>query len=134
MQRQIIIGMILVVVCATCSCKMETIEEKKVKDCSFTVLEQEEIPKELEIIIEEKKKEPFKLSFGEEGYLYIVQGYGAQIGGGYSIVVNQLYETENTISFETSLIGPKEQTKTTTETYPYIVVKMEYVDKSIVYE
>lgn len=128
--------MVLMVVCtfllSGCSVKEETTE--KIKDCDFTVVESVEIPKDLQSIIEEKKSEPFKLSYADEGYLYLVMGYGKQVGGGYSITVNQLYETETTICFETTLIGPKEEERSSAETFPYIVVKIEYVEKDVVYQ
>lgn len=114
-------------------CSMSTNQTEKTKDCDYTVVEPEELPRELTEILEEKKSEPFRLSYADAGYLYLCIGYGKQVGGGYSITVDQLYETENTISFGTTLIGPKEQEKTSAETYPYIVVKMEQIDKEIVY-
>lgn len=127
---------VLMIVCTVwlsgCSVKEEKTE--KIKECDFTVVESVDIPKELQSIIEEKKVEPFKLSYADEGYLYLVMGYGKQVGGGYSITVDQLYETETNICFDTTLIGPKEKERTHAETYPYIVVKMEYVEKDIVYE
>lgn len=117
-----------------CGCEGQVKTQEKVKDCNYTVVEQEELPKELVELIEERKKKPFKLSFGEDGYLYIVRGYGNQAGGGYSISVEGLYETETQICLETNLIGPKEQEETQVETYPYIVVMMEYIDKDVVYQ
>lgn len=134
MRRRIGIGIMFIFVFAACGCKLETVEEKKWKDCSYTVLKAEEVPEELEIMIEEKKKEPFKMSFGEDGYLYVAQGYGTQAGGGYSIVVDHCYETENSLCFGTSLLGPKEESETEGETYPYIVIKMEYIEKNILYQ
>lgn len=119
---------------ALCGCDGQVKTQEKVQDCNYTVVDQEELPKELIELIEERKTEPFKLSFGEEGYLYIVRGYGKQVGGGYSISVEGLYETDSQICLETNLIGPKEQEETQVETYPYIVVKMEYIDKDVVYQ
>lgn len=37
--------------------------------------------------------------------LYLVVGYGRQPTGGYSIIVDELYTTENTIVFATTLTG-----------------------------
>ena len=128
------LGMAFGCMVALCGCDGQVQTQEKVKDCNYTVVEQEELPKELIELIEERKTEPFKLSFGEEGYLYIVRGYGKQAGGGYSIAVEGLYETETQICLETNLIGPKEQEETQAETYPYIVVMMEYMDKDVVYQ
>lgn len=128
------LGIAIGFVVTICGCDGQVKTQEKVKDCNYTVVEQEELPKELVELIEERKKEPFKLSFGEDGYLYIVRGYGKQVGGGYSIAVDGLYETDSQICLETNLIGPKEQEETQVETYPYIVIMMEYIDKDVVYE
>lgn len=117
-----------------CGCEKQDVSLKKEKDCEFTVVKEEEIPKELMAIIEEKEKEPFRMAYtgGEE--LYVVVGYGAQIGGGYSIAISNLYETKENIYIETSLIGPKQEQQTQKQTYPYIVVKLEYIEKEVIYE
>ncbi len=116
-------------------CKSDKVNKEKVKDLEFTVVEEADIPEELLKIIEEKKKEPFKLKFSNTAYLYIVVGYGEQPTGGYSIKVEDLYLTENAIYFNTSLLGPpKDEIVTQILTYPYIVVKVEFMDKSVVFE
>lgn len=116
------------------ACKTEKTEMKKIKDVDFTVVEEADIPKELKEIIEEKKAEPFKLSYSNTDYLYIATGYGEQPTGGYSIVVNDLYLTKNAIYFDSNLLGPpKDEMVTQALTYPYIVVKMELIDKSVVF-
>lgn len=117
------------------SCKHEKTDLEKIKDLEFTVVEDEDIPAELKVIIEEKKVKPFKLSFSNKDYLYIVMGYGEKPTGGYSIKVDDLYLTKNAIYFNTSLLGPpKDEVVTQAITYPYIVVKIEYIDKSVVFE
>lgn len=117
------------------SCKTEKTDMKKIKDLEFTVVEDADVPAELKEIIEEKKAEPFKLTFSNKDYLYIVTGYGAQPTGGYSITVDDLYLSKNAIYFNTSLLGPpKDESVTQAITYPYIVVKTEYIDKSVVFE
>lgn len=131
LSRQGILVLLLSVLLCLGGCGVKTTGEEKLKDCDFTVLEEEEVPKELNTLIEERKKEPFKLSYAEEGYLYIIQGYGKQIGGGYSISVQELYETQNEICMKTTLSGPKEEGQGSGESYPYIVVKMEYIEKEI---
>lgn len=117
------------------SCKHEKTDLEKIKDLDFTVVEEEDIPKELKEIIEEKKSNPFKITFSNKEYLYIIMGYGEQPTGGYSITVDDLYLTKNAIYFDTSLLGPPKDEKVTQAiTYPYIVVKIEYMDKSVVFE
>ena len=127
-------GIIIACTYLLSGCRVKEETTQKVKECDFTGEESVDIPKELQSIIDEKKAEPFKLSYSDEGYLYLVMGYGKQVGGGYSITVEQLYETETNICFDTTLIGPKEEERSSAETYPYIVVKMEYVEKDVTYQ
>ena len=62
-------------------------------------------------------------------------GYGTRPTSGYSIKVKALYETENAVYIQTELLGPsKEEKITEKQTYPYVVVKMEWIDKNIVFE
>lgn len=100
----------------------------------FTVVEEADLPAELSQIITEKKEAPFKLTYNFNGYLYIVQGYGAQNTGGYSISVDNVYEKENAIYFETTLLGPsKEEDVKAALSYPYVVVKVENKDMGVVF-
>lgn len=109
--------------------------EKKLKDLDFTVLGDNEIPMELKQIIEENKHEVAKTTYVDMGELYIIVCYGDQPSTGYSIQVNELYETENTIVIKTTLKGPsKNEQVLKLVTSPYIVVKLENIDKTVVYK
>lgn len=126
---------IIITVLGTMGCKAEDTDVKKIKDLDFTVVEDADIPGELKEIIDEKKETPFKLSYSNKDYLYIVVGYGKQNSGGYSISVDQLYLTSNALYIDTNLIGPsKEDMVSQGVTYPYVVVKLEFMDKSVVFE
>lgn len=116
-------------------CKKEVQEIKKLKDLEFTLVEDADLPGELKEIIDEKKDKPFRLHYSNKDYLYIVVGYGKQSSGGYSIAVEELYLTDNAIYINTNLIGPSQDDLVTQGvTYPYVVVKLEYIDKKIVFE
>jgi hypothetical protein len=120
---------------ALSACKSNKGEVDKIRDLEFTVVEDADLPEKLAKIIEEKKVNPFKLTYSNEDYLYIVQGFGGQKSGGYSISVNELYLTENSIHVKTNLIGPsKDEPATQNITYPYVVIKTEYLDKLVVFE
>jgi hypothetical protein len=115
-------------------CKSDEKKIKKVKDLDFTVVEESDIPDELKTIIDEKKQQEFKLSYSDKEYKYIVVGYGEQKSGGYSISVDDLYLTDNAIYIDTNLEGPAKDAKVTpAHTYPYVVVKIEFIDKSVVF-
>ena len=89
--------------------------------------------------IKEAGKKEMWISYADTGnegrYLYIVRGYGRQETTGYSIEVNECYETEHTVVVRTTLLGPQKKEKThKKKTYPYIVIKIPYTDKQIIYE
>ncbi|HJC57011.1 MAG TPA: protease complex subunit PrcB family protein [Candidatus Eisenbergiella intestinipullorum] len=104
-------------------------------DMEFTVVSEDRLPEELKQIVDEKKQEAFKLTYADAGYLYICTGYGKQDSGGYSITVDSLYETENAIYVNTNLLGPKAGTASgDSPSYPYIVIKVEFRDKTVVFD
>lgn len=116
-------------------CGVKTQDQERLGDPDFTVMELEKIPEELKNVLEEKKSDPFKVTYEDEGYLYICIGYGEQPSSGYSIAVEDLYLTGNAVYVKTELLGPGngEETADTT-TCPYIVLKLEDPDKSVVFE
>jgi len=106
----------------------------KLRDLKCTVLAPEELPKELQAIVEEKKADSFKLTFTDADGLYICVGYGRQPTGGYSISVTELFETENSIYVHTNLMGPSPgEAKEENPSYPYVVIKLEKLDKAVVF-
>ena len=115
-------------------CSADTADEGKVRDLEFTVVGDGEIPEELRNTIEQKKTSPFKLTYSDDQGLYIVTGYGEQESGGYSIVVEELYLTENAIYVKTCLMGPGADVPDDgVKSYPYIVIKTEYLDYAVVF-
>ena len=131
-KRVFLIGIILIFLSG---CSIQKNETEKLRDLEYTVAADKELPEERKEIVEEKKKESFKLTYESEGSLYLCVGYGEQATGGYSIAVNELYLSENAIYFDTSLIGPdSSETVAETASYPYLVVKTEYLDKPVVFQ
>jgi hypothetical protein len=126
---------IMLIIIGFAGCKQQDTDIKKIKDLEFTVVEDADLPGELKEIIDEKKEEPFKLSYSNKDNLYIAVGYGKQNSGGYSISVDELYLTNNAIYFNTNLIGPSQKDVVTQGvTYPYVVVKLEFREERIVFE
>lgn len=120
-------------------CKIATIKEQKVQDVPYEIIEKNEVPGELRQEIESSKKTEMWLSYADrqkgKGDLYIVRGYGEQETAGYSIQVDNCYETENTLVIRTTLLGPqKEKRVHKKQTCPYIVIKTAYTEKQIIYE
>ena len=111
---------------------MQEEAEEKIRDLEFTVIAKEEQPQALLEVIEEKKANPFQISYSLGDDLYLAVGYGEQQTGGYSISVDALYETENNVVVDTTLIGPSVDEKVIDSiTYPYVVIKTELIDKDV---
>lgn len=125
----------LLILCSLWGCSVQKLSIEKLRDIDFTVVEKEDIPEELAAMIAEKETQVFKLTYADQGALYVAEGYGKQPTSGYSIEVKECYETDNAIYVRTNLIGSaKDEKIVDTDTYPYIVIKMEFIDKNIVFE
>ena len=135
MQKNKINLLVIVMLCvvAVSACGMEKISTRKTNDVDFTVVAESEMPAEVSQIIEERKEGQFQVTYSDKENTYILIGYGKQQYDGYSIQVKNLYETKNAICVKTEFKGPEEYTNTETISYPYIVIKIEYTDKNIVF-
>ncbi len=129
------LAMWVLVVRTISGCTLNKDSGDKVRDLEFTVVADADIPQELRQIITEKQQSPFKLTYSDDKNLYIVVGFGKQAGGGYSIAVNELYLTDNSIVLDTELIGPEKGENTGTEpSYPFIVIKTEMSELPVVFQ
>lgn len=132
MMFYMMLGMVLIL--SGCG-KKEQGQPEKIRDLELTVVAEEMLPEELLTVVTEKKTAPFKFTFQDGNYLYICIGYGEQESGGYSITVEDLYLTENAVYVKTCLIGPGADVPNDgVKSYPYIVIKTEYLDYSVVFD
>ena len=110
-------------------------EEKKTSSVDFTVVTESDMPKDLKKLIKERRKNPFELSYSDGSYLYVIKGYGKQETSDYSIVVNDFYISDDNLIFDTDLTGPgKDADISHKASYPYIVIKTEYIENSIIFK
>ncbi|MGC6177555.1 protease complex subunit PrcB family protein [Lacrimispora sp. 38-1] len=129
------LAMWVLVVRTLSGCTVNGDNGDKVRDLDFSVVADTDIPQELRQIIAEKQQSPFKLTYSDDKNLYIVVGYGKQASGGYSIAVNDLYLTDNSIVLDTELIGPEKGENTGTEpSYPFIVIRTEMSELPVVFQ
>lgn len=134
-QKMIQLLVVIAMAALMSGCGGQEDKTQKLRDLEFEVLSAQQIPEELQEIIEEKKQENFKLTFTDGEQQYICVGYGQQPTGGYSIAVTELYETENAVYVHTNLMGPSaEELKQEKLSYPYIVIRLEKQDKTVVFE
>lgn len=116
-------------------CSASKDKGERVRDLDFTVAGDLDIPEELRRLIAEKQQQPFKLTYSDEQNLYIAVGYGVQPTGGYSISVNDLYLTDNSIVINTELKGPeKGENAGNEQSFPYIVIKTGYLENPVVFQ
>ena len=133
--KNVAAAMLLLCVVLT-GCGMSGERNIKLRDLDFTVLSEEKIPEELKTVIAEKGSEPFRLTYSDNQNLYISIGYGEQKTGGYSIAVYELYLTDDAVHVSTSLLGPDitgQKSGAGKPTTPYIVIKTELLDKTVIY-
>lgn len=134
--KNVAAAMLLLCVVLT-GCGMSGERNIKLRDLDFTVLSEEKIPEELKTVIAEKGSEPFRLTYSDNQNLYISIGYGEQKTGGYSIAVDELYLTDDAVHVSTSLLGPDitgQKSGAGKPTTPYIVIKTELLDKTVIYD
>ncbi len=117
------------------ACSAGKDDMKKLREVEYTIVNPEEVPEELRTRIEEKKEETFRLTYSDDGYLYMARGYGKRETSGYSVEVTECYETEDVVMVKTNLLGPpKDEEIVEKSTYPYVVAKTEYIEKNVVFE
>lgn len=128
-------GILLLMLISLNGCIVEKKEPKKIRDLDFALVEDSRVPESLMELINDKKATEMKITMDDGEVKYIVAGYGTQKTGGYSISVDELYLTDNAIHINTTLIGPaKGEPVLEAESFPYVVLQMGYLDKSVIFE
>ena len=130
-QKAAVFGAVLICAAAFTAaltgCVSTQAETEKIRDMKYEVIEEEDIPQSLREMIKGGEKKPFRITYSDQGFLYIAQGY--------EVEVKELYETETAVCIKTTLIGPKKgEEKEKAETYPYIVVQTEDVKKDVLFK
>lgn len=119
-----------------CGCGQTSSRQKQEEiECDYTVVATRDCPEEFLKNLEEKKINPFQMTYQDGTYLYMAVGYGEQKTGGYSILVEKLTETKDKIFLNTELRGPsKGENVLEKPSFPYVVIKMENKSKEVVFE
>ena len=132
------LGVLMVIlggIAAFTGCQSGASEEKRGEDLEFTVSGEADIPAALKELIDKKREKAFKLTYADGQEMYIVIGEGPQKGGGDSVAVKALYETDNSIVIRTELQGPEAgEAKGTEESFPVLIVRTEFRDKPVVFQ
>lgn len=135
MKKLVLLPFMIMGMYMLCGCTVTKVEEEKLNDLEYTIVKLEEQPEEIQTLIAENQETKMKMSYTDQGKEYIIIGYGAQMTSGYSVVVLEVYESENAIYVKTNLLGPiGDENIVETTTYPYIVICIEENEKPIIFE
>lgn len=107
-------------------------------DIEFTVCCEKDIPEDFLKIIEDKKQNPFAMSYVTDNEMYVAVGYGAHNQRNLNVVVEDFYVTDKAIYLDTNLFTTKMTPTDAARTgevsmYPYIVLKCDIYDYPIYY-
>ena len=76
-----------------CGCSIRKVDDTQKRKAVYENVRREEIPEECKKWIEEKKQEPFTLTYEDQGSLYLFCGYGRKKQDGYRVKVVKIEET-----------------------------------------
>ena len=129
-------GILLIVMCCSLwGCSIEKVRAKDGVKPEYTVMKEEEFPDKVRELVEQNREKEFQITYQDNGFLYLMKGYGKQETGGYSIQVQDLSLWDNAIHLETMLLGPEEGEELTGEpSFPCLVIKMKYREEPVIFE
>lgn len=107
---------------------------EKTNTLDFTIVAGTDIPGDLQELILARQEEAFELTYTDNTYLYVVKGYGKQDNSSYNIVVNDFYQSEDCLVFDSELFGPKSNEEVSSQpSYPYVVLKTEFREEPVIF-
>lgn len=131
-KKGIVILLVLCMILSVAGCEKETESTERGKDWDYTVVAVRDCPEDFLEELEEKKVNPFQMTYMDGEYLYVALGYGEQATGGFSIAVRGLYESGDKLCFETELRGPgKDEVVKEKPSYPFVIVKTEKTEREV---
>lgn len=125
---------IFLIACLT-GCNKNEAGKTKIKDLDFTVCEEDCLPEDLRDLINEKKKEPFRMTYRTKDYMYIIVGYGGCDRTDVCVTISELYLTKKELVVNTDLTANgEEKLEGDMLSYPYIAIKCELYDMPVVFQ
>ncbi len=127
--------LLIVMCCSLWGCSIEKVRAKDGVKPEYTVMKEEDFPDKVRELVEQNREKEFQMTYQDNGFLYLMKGYGKQETGGYSIQVQDLSLWNNAIHLETMLLGPEEGEELTGEpSFPCLVIKMKYREEPVIFE
>lgn len=132
MYRCVGIVLLSVLVLLMNGCTAYNKEETSI-EIPYEILEEDAVPAELKEQLEEKKTTPVRMTYETSEGLYIAVGYGEKEQEGYEILVDSVKSSEHFVYIHTTLIGPREEAKQKTKSYPYLVLMCGQIEKQVIF-
>ena len=127
----ILVGMILILPgCRQKEPQARTYEN--MQDVTYEIVSGSDVPHKVNEKIFKEKEKGFGFSYRDGDVMYTAFGFGRQNTGGFSIQMAAVKENETEILIEAKLIEPgPEEVVSTSPSYPYMILKMENVEKDV---
>lgn len=134
MKKRILVPLLILLAVLTAGCARGSKQYEKIGEADYTVAEEPSLPKELMELIHEKWEKPFRMTFLTEDSLYVVQGFGEQPTGGYSVSAEEVYLAEEGICVSFLLTGPKADRQVlAARTYPFLVLRFPASEVDVIF-
>lgn len=116
-------------------CDQDAGKKQQGREVSFSTVDPDDAPEELKEIIEQNKQGEIRMSYEDGDVCYAVRGYGCQKTGGYSIQVNGVWEREDGIHVDTSLMGPARDQEIAEEpSFPFLILKLGETEEEVLFD
>lgn len=135
MKKRLLAVLCIGVLLAAPACSVRRKPTEKIRDLEFSVVRKEELPEEFLKEIEGRGYKEFRMTYRDQGALYIARGYGEKNTTGYTVSVSGCFETEEAVWLQTDLSGPPKEEKVKNErNNPYVAVRLNDIGKEVIFE
>lgn len=128
LKRLYILSLTLVLIidfCFLTGCNIEKTSDKKIQDVKYEIIDDTELPYDVSNLYFESISENNRIYYSTKDTTYILICYGIMPYTGYTIDIDEFYETETNYIIDTTLIGPKTREQLVeNESYPAIILKV----------
>lgn len=122
----VVFGIVGMICLPLWGCVKEWNVNGKKEKIEYTICKDSNLPEQLQVLLEERKKKPGTFTYRNSTYLYLVVCYGKKEYSGYSVKIEECWKSEDILFLRTQLMGPAVGEKIIeTDTFPYLVVRCE---------
>jgi len=101
-------------------------------DLTYEIVSGSDVPHKVNEKIFKEKEKGFGFTYRDGDVMYVAFGFGKKTTGGFSIQMVAAKENEMEILIEAKLVSPgPEEVVSTLPSHPYMILKMENVEKDV---